>query len=193
MKVLMIDNFDSFTYNLVDELEKLDCEVSIYRNNITMEFLDDIITKNDYKLIVISPGPSSPKNSGICMDIIKKYHSEIPIFGVCLGFQCIVEAFGGVVSVCHETVHGKSSIIRHNDQNIFHQLPNPIHVGRYHSLFASQVPEDFEVAAWYDNIPMAIYHKEYQLSGVQFHPESILTATGSALINNLLRRIDNVG
>ncbi len=193
MKVLMIDNFDSFTYNLVDELEKLDCDVSIYRNNIAMEQMDEIIAKNDYKLIVISPGPSNPKNAGICMDLIKTYYQQIPIFGVCLGFQCIVEAFGGVVSVCHETVHGKSSIIKHNNQNIFQQLPNPIHVGRYHSLFASQVPEDFEVAAWYETIPMAIYHKQYQLSGVQFHPESILTASGSALINNLLRRIDHVG
>src|SRR6056297_3136081 len=91
MKVLMIDNFDSFTYNLVDELEKLDCDVSIYRNNIAMEQMDEIIAKNDYKLIVISPGPSNPKNAGICMDLIKTYYQQIPIFGVCLGFQCIVE------------------------------------------------------------------------------------------------------
>jgi len=191
MKVLMIDNFDSFTYNLVDEIEKLDCEVSIYRNNISMEELDKVVSKNNFKLIVISPGPSNPSNAGICKDVIRKYHQEIPIFGVCLGFQCIVEEFGGKVSRCPEVLHGKSSIIKHNNQNIFEGLPNPIHIGRYHSLSAEIVPEGFVIAAAHNDIPMAIYHEKYEISGVQFHPESILTSSGSLLIRNLLRRVSN--
>ncbi|MBN2280860.1 MAG: aminodeoxychorismate/anthranilate synthase component II [Candidatus Marinimicrobia bacterium] len=193
MNILMIDNFDSFTYNLVDEIEKIGCDVSIYRNNISMKEIEKVITETDFKLIVISPGPSNPSNAGICKAVIRKYHRDIAVFGVCLGFQCIVEEFGGKVSRCYEVLHGKSSIITHNNQNIFKGLPNPIHVGRYHSLYAESIPKGFIVAANHRDIPMAIYHEKYNISGVQFHPESILTASGNSLINNLIRRIKDVG
>lgn len=187
MNVLMIDNFDSFTYNLVDEIEKLDCNVSVYRNNIEMEALDKLIAKNNFGLIVISPGPSSPKNSGICIPLIKKYYKYIPLFGVCLGFQCIVEAFGGEVNKCAEVFHGKSSIVEHNSKNLFENIQSPIHIGRYHSLYANKVPEGFIVASQHNDIPMAIYHEKYNISGLQFHPESILTSSGSEIIKNVLR------
>ena len=191
MNVLMIDNFDSFTYNLVDEMEKLDCNVTVYRNNISMEAIDKIIAENDFQLLVISPGPSSPKNAGICMPLIEKYYKDIPVFGVCLGFQCIVEVFGGEVTRCPEVFHGKSSIVPHNNKNLFENIHNPIHIGRYHSLYASKVPENFVVAAAHNDIPMAIYHEKYNITGVQFHPESILTSSGSQIIKNILRSAQN--
>jgi anthranilate synthase component 2 len=191
MRVLMIDNFDSFTYNLVDELEKQNCDVSVYRNNINLPEMDKIIAEEKFQLLVISPGPSNPKNSGICLPLIQKYSSTLPIFGVCLGFQCIIEAFGGKIQRCPEVYHGKSSIIHHNGKNLFSGLQTPIHVGRYHSLYASEVPQDFIIAAEYNQIPMAVYHKKLPLSGVQFHPESVLTASGNRIINNILRSIKN--
>ena len=134
MRVLFIDNFDSFTYNLVDEFEKRGCEVLVYRNNIDMTLLDKEINRFKPKLIVISPGPGTPEESGNCIPIIKEFHKKIPIFGVCLGHQCIISAFGGVVSRAPEVLHGKPSRISHDSQGILKGLANPFQAGRYHSL-----------------------------------------------------------
>ena len=186
-KILFIDNFDSFTYNLVDEFEKRNCEVRVYRNNIPMEKLRKIIFSFSPHLIVISPGPSTPKKAGNSIAIIKEYAGKVPIFGVCLGEQAIIEAFGGKVSKAPETIHGKPSQITHNKKGIFDSIPSPFQVGRYHSLCGTKIPKDLEVTAKTDSgIVMAIRHKKYIIMGVQFHPESILTPEGGKIINNIL-------
>lgn len=190
MNVIMIDNFDSFTHNLVDEFEKRNCKVSVYRNNIGIKSFDKVINEIKPKLIVISPGPSSPKNAGISIDTIKKYSGKIPIFGVCLGHQCIIEAFSGIVGRAPEVMHGKPSKIFHDKKTVYKNLENPLQVGRYHSLAGLKIPDELEVSAKSEsNIAMGVRHKEYFVEGVQFHPESILTPVGGLIIENLLAMI----
>jgi len=190
MNILFIDNFDSFTYNLVDEFEKRKCKVLVYRNDIKMEELDKIIKRHNPKLIVISPGPSNPRNAGICVDLIKKYYQKIAIFGVCLGHQCIVEAFGGRVDRAAEIIHGKSSLVYHDGKTLFENIENPFRAGRYHSLAALEMPDCLEVSAKTENnIVMAARHNKYAVEGVQFHPESIMTSEGGKIIENVLGRL----
>jgi len=188
MRVLFIDNFDSFTYNLVEEFEKRDNQVLVYRNNISMEKLDKIITDFEPQLITLSPGPSTPEEAGICVELVQEYYQKIPIWGICLGYQCIVEAFDGKIAECEEKFHGKASIIQHNEKNFLEGIENPIQVGRYHSLSAAHIPEEFVVASEIRDIPMAVYHKNYPIYGVQFHPESILTPVGGQIVENIIRR-----
>lgn len=186
----MIDNFDSFTYNLVDEFEKRNCKVRVYRNNIPFKALDKIAKNIKPKLIIISPGPSSPKNAGISIYTIKKYSGKIPIFGVCLGHQCIIEAFNGIVGKAPEIFHGKPSKVFHDNQTIYKGIEKPFQVGRYHSLAGLKIPEELVVSAKTDNgIVMGVRHKKYFVEGVQFHPESILTPNGGLIIENLLSLI----
>ena len=189
MKILVIDNFDSFTYNLVDEFEKRGCEVLVYRNNTDMKIIAKVVKEFKPKLIVISPGPSNPANAGNSIAIISEYAEKIPIFGVCLGMQCIVEAFEGKVGRCSEILHGKPSKIQHDGETIFRDLENPFQSGRYHSLAALEVPYCLEISARTinKNIIMAVRHKELCVEGLQFHPESILTPAGGLIIENLLR------
>ncbi len=183
----MIDNFDSFTYNLVDEFEKRGCHVEVYRNNIGLEDFDNIVLDLKPDLIVISPGPSSPKDAGISIGVIKKYSGKIPIFGVCLGHQCIIEAFGGTVDRANEVIHGKPSKVTHDKKSIFKNIENPFQVGRYHSLVGIKVPKEFIVSAKTNTgVVMAVRHKKFFVEGVQFHPESILTPNGGLLIENLV-------
>ncbi len=189
MKVLFIDNFDSFTYNLVDEFEERNCEVLVYRNNTDVKVIAKVVKEFKPKLIVISPGPSTPKNAGNSIAIISEYAEKTPIFGVCLGMQCIVEAFDGRVDRCTEIVHGKPSKIQHDGETIFTGLENPFQSGRYHSLAAVEVPYCLEISArtTSKNIIMAVRHKELPVEGVQFHPESILTPVGGLIIENLIK------
>ena len=171
MNVLIIDNFDSFTYNLVEEFQKRKCNVLVYRNNVDIKIIDKIVKKFNPKLIVISPGPSRPKDAGNSIDIIKNYSKKIPIFGVCLGHKCIIEAFGGKVDRASETIHGKSSKIFHDGKTIFKNLENPFNAGRYHSLAGLEIPDCLEISARTENnIVMGVRHKEYFVEGVQFHP-----------------------
>lgn len=187
MNILMIDNFDSFTYNLVDEFEKRDCKVFVYRNSIGLKNFEKIVKKINPKLIVISPGPSAPKDAGISIEVIKRYAGKIPIFGVCLGHQCIIEAFDGVVGRAPEIFHGKPSKIIHDKKTIYENLENPFQAGRYHSLAGLKIPDELIVSAKSDsNIVMGIRHKKFFIEGVQFHPESILTPSGGLIIENLL-------
>ncbi|MBI2659693.1 aminodeoxychorismate/anthranilate synthase component II [Candidatus Woesearchaeota archaeon] len=189
MNILMIDNFDSFTYNLVDEFEKRKCRVFVYRNNISLDGLKKIIKRIAPKLIVISPGPSSPKDAGASMAIIRHYAGKIPIFGVCLGHQCIVEAFGGIVDKSPEILHGKPSKVMHDKKTIYKNLENPFQVGRYHSLAGLKIPNELVVSAKTGNVVMGVRHKKFFVEGVQFHPESILTPSGGLIIENLLGEI----
>ena len=185
---LVIDNYDSFTYNLVQYLGELKVELQIFRNDkITI----DEIRKMKPDAIVISPGPCTPKEAGISVDVIKSFHTEIPILGVCLGHQSIGEAFGGYVVKAPNVVHGKTSTVNHAEKGIFQSVPNKFLAARYHSLVISpeNFPTDLEVTAKTDdNIIMGVQHKKYPVFGLQFHPESIATQHGKIILNNFISR-----
>jgi len=189
-RILLIDNFDSFTYNLVDEFERLGCEVMVFRNDISVKTIDNFIREYKPGLIVVSPGPSTPENAGISIEIIKKYHKDIPIFGICLGHQAIITAFGGKVDRANTIVHGKASKVRHDNKTIYNGLENPFLAARYHSLAGIEIPNCMEISATSGDIVMGVRHKSYPVEGVQFHPESILTPIGSLIIKNLLEGLE---
>ncbi len=184
--ILMIDNYDSFTYNLVQYLGELGEELQVYRNDkITVSEIEKLKPNK----IVISPGPGTPKDSGISPEVIKAFAGKIPILGVCLGEQAIAEVYGGKVIRAERLMHGKTSEILHDDKTIFKGLPNPFTATRYHSLIVEKksLPDCFEISAWTDQDEiMGIRHKEFKLEGVQFHPESILTESGKSLLQNFL-------
>jgi anthranilate synthase component II len=190
--ILMIDNYDSFTYNIVQYLCELGAEVEVFRNDeIT---LDEIETLAPAK-IVISPGPCTPNEAGISLDVITRFSGQIPILGICLGHQSIGQAFGGEVVRADEVMHGKTSMIHHTGQGVFIQLPNPFEATRYHSLVVAwdSLPECLEVTAWTQKNGqrheiMGFRHKTMDVEGVQFHPESIMTESGHNLLNNFLKR-----
>ncbi len=190
-RILFIDNFDSFTYNLVDEFEKRGCKVEVYRNNVPLEQVKKVVEKFNPHLIVISPGPSSPKKAGNIIKIIREFSGKVPIFGVCLGEQAIIEAFGGVVGKAVETIHGKPSLVSHDGKGIFEGLANPFQAGRYHSLAGQKIPAQLIVSAKSESgIVMGIRHKKHFVEGVQFHPESILTPEGGKIIENVLAMVE---
>ena len=182
----MIDNYDSFTYNLVQYLGELGEDLKVFRNDkITIPEIEKLKPKR----IVVSPGPGTPKDAGISMDVIKHFAGKIPILGVCLGEQSIAEVFGGEVVRAKRLMHGKTSEIHHDGKTIFKGLPNPFTATRYHSLIVEKetLPDRFEISAWTDQDEiMGIRHKEYKVEGVQFHPESILTEAGKQLLANFL-------
>ncbi len=187
--ILLIDNYDSFTYNLYQYISELGGEVKVVRN--------DKVTKEDIvemapERIVISPGPGTPMDAGISNDVILGFGGRLPILGVCLGHQCIAHAYGGIVDHAGEIKHGKTSLIHHDGKGVFTGLPNPFPAVRYHSLAARRyrLPECLEVSAWTDNdIIMGLRHREHAVEGVQFHPESIMTEVGKDLLRNFLKFI----
>lgn len=190
MNIMVIDNNDSFTYNIVAELEKRKCDVMVYRNTTDIRIIDNTVKTFKPKLILISSGPGAPKDSGISLEIIGRYWQKIPILGISLGCLCIVEVFGGRVDKAFELVHGKSSLIEHDNGTIFKDISNPFRAARYHSLAAAEVPYSLEISARTENgIVMGVRHKEAFVEGVQFHPESILTPSGYKIIDNLLESI----
>jgi anthranilate synthase component II len=186
--ILVIDNYDSFTYNLVQLLGELGEELVVYRNDkITVGKVKELKPSR----IVISPGPGRPEDGRISNDVIKAFYQQVPLLGVCLGNQCIAYSFGGKVVRAKRLMHGKTSMIKHDGKGIFIGLSNPFEATRYHSLIIEEpVPAGFEVSAWTseDEI-MGIRHKEYPLEGVQFHPESILTFEGRKLLGNFVKRV----
>ncbi len=189
MRVFFVNNL-GFTNTLVEEFEKKECEVVSYRNDVDIKIIDNIIKKFKPDLIVISSGPENVKDAGISMEVIRQYAGKIPIFGVGLGHECIIEAFEGKVSRAAVINHGKTTEIRHDEKTIFKKMPNPFYAAAYNSLSASDVPYSFEVSARSkDNIVMAVRHKEFFVESVQFNPESILTLHGSLIIENLLKEI----
>ncbi len=185
--LLMIDNYDSFTYNLVQYLGELGQDPKVYRNDkITIAEIE----KMKPERIVISPGPCTPKEAGISIETIKYFAGKIPLLGVCLGHQSIGDAFGGDVIRAPYLMHGKTSMIRHDGKTIFKGLPNPFEATRYHSLIIKRetLPSVLEVSAWTeDGIIMGVRHKQFKVEGVQFHPESILTTVGKDLLRNFLQ------
>ncbi|RMA96982.1 anthranilate synthase component II [Hydrogenothermus marinus] len=192
MKILMIDNYDSFTYNIVQYFYELGAEVDVRRNDkITIEEIKNI---KDLDAIVISPGPCSPNEAGISVDVIKEFKDKYPILGVCLGHQSIGVAFGAKIIKAKCLMHGKTSMIYHNGKDLFENIPNPFEAVRYHSLVIdkSSLPEDIEITAWTkeDDEIMGIKHKKYPIYGIQFHPESVLTKYGIELLKNFLNIIE---
>ncbi len=186
-KVLFIDNFDSFTYNLVDDFAKRKCQTRVYRADTSIEDLRAVADEFDPDLLVISPGPGNPNTAGVSLKAVDAFRNRLPIFGVCLGHQVIVQYFGGVVSHAPEPMHGKPSRITHNGKGLFQGIENPLQAGRYHSLAASKLPDCLEVTGQFEGIVMAVEHKELPIFGVQFHPESILTPAGGKIIQNVLQ------
>ena len=184
--LLLIDNYDSFTYNLFQYLSELGADVHTVRNDqITPDAIEELAPER----IVISPGPGRPDDGGISIDVIGRFAGKVPIRGVCLGHQCIGQAFGGEVAGAGEIMHGKSSKISHDGNGIFRGLPNPFEAIRYHSLAITpeSVPESLEVTARSDSgVIMGVRHREYPIEGIQFHPESIMTPVGKDLLKNFL-------
>jgi anthranilate synthase component 2 len=184
MRVLVVDNYDSFTYNLVHLLEELGADVFVR--------LSDALTVEDAKAIepdglVVSPGPGRPHDAGRSLDLVLQLGPTIPTLGVCLGHQAIVEAFGGEIAQARELIHGKASRIRHDGRGIFTGLPEELEVGRYHSLAATRVPESLEVTSRTDDGEvMGVRHRSHPIEGVQFHPESVLTPHGPAMLRAFL-------
>jgi anthranilate synthase/aminodeoxychorismate synthase-like glutamine amidotransferase len=185
-KVLFIDNFDSFTYNLVDDFCKRGCQARVYRADINLEGLKALADEFGPDLLVISPGPGTPDTAGISLAAVDYFKDKLPIFGVCLGHQVIVQYFGGKIGHAPEPMHGKPSRITHNEKGIFVGVENPLQAGRYHSLCALKLPDCLEKTAEFEGIIMGARHKELPIFGVQFHPESILTPAGGKIIENVL-------
>jgi|TARA_B110001450_G_scaffold52488_1_gene49160 anthranilate synthase component 2 len=189
--ILMIDNYDSFTYNIVQYLAELKVDVKVYRNDeLTLADIERLSPEK----IVISPGPCTPNEAGVSVDTITTFAGKIPILGICLGHQSIGQAFGGQIVRAKQVMHGKTSMMHHSDRGVFKGLSNPFQATRYHSLVIEQttLPECLDVTAWTENADgsldeiMGVRHKELSVEGVQFHPESILTQHGHDLLSNFL-------
>ncbi|RMD73855.1 MAG: aminodeoxychorismate/anthranilate synthase component II [Lentisphaerae bacterium] len=185
--LVMIDNYDSFTFNLVQEMGKLGATIEVFRNDqITVDELEQLPIRG----LIISPGPCTPRQAGISVDVIRRFSGRVPIFGVCLGHQSIGHAFGAEIIHAKQIMHGKVSEVEHNGKGLFKGLPNPFIGGRYHSLVIREdsLPEEFEIVARScdDGEIMGIVHRELPIYGVQFHPESVLTPDGPKLMKNFL-------
>ena len=188
--LLMIDNYDSFTYNLYQYLSELGATVVTIRNDKTT--IDEVSSMSPDG-IIISPGPCTPREAGISNQVIKSFGSYMPILGVCLGHQCIGDVYGATVDRADEIRHGKTSMVNHNNTGIFTGLPNPFEAIRYHSLevYRDTIPDSLDVTAWTDQgMVMGLRHKEYPVEGVQFHPESILAPVGHDLLQNFLNLVE---
>ena len=185
MKLLMIDNYDSFTWNLVHLFEQLGADVVVYRNDAISVVEAEALAADR---LVISPGPGRPRDGGVSVELIRRLGPRVPTLGVCLGHQAIVEAFGGEVGQAQALLHGKASRVRHDGEGVFAGLPEEIEAGRYHSLAAVAVPDEFVVTAHTeDGEVMGVRHRVHRIEGVQFHPESVLTPQGPEMAANFLR------
>jgi len=184
--IVLLDNFDSFTYNLVDQFRSLGYPVTIYRNSLTATAFEDAVNQLENPIVVLSPGPGAPSEAGCMPEVIQRLKGKIPMIGICLGHQAIVEAYGGIVAGAGDIVHGKSAMMNHNNHPIFGDLPNPLSIARYHSLVATKVTEQLTITATVDNLVMAVIQEEDKVCGFQFHPESILTTQGADLLINTL-------
>jgi anthranilate synthase component II len=187
LQVVFLDNVDSFTYNLVDEFARRGSSVAVFRNDVPPERVLAAAAGSGPRLLVVSPGPGTPSAAGSCLEVVRGALGAVPLFGVCLGHQALVQALGGTVERAPVAVHGKASWIRHRPSPLFDGLPNPMPVGRYHSLVAGRIPPVLESIADADGLVMAASHRAVPALSVQFHPESVLTASGGRLIDNVIR------
>lgn len=185
--VVFLDNFDSFTFNLVDEFARRGASVEVWRND---DDAGHVLARAEAApgagLLVLSPGPGTPAEAGCSIDLIRRAAGRVPVFGVCLGHQAIIEAFGGVVESAGIILHGRSAPVEHRGEGVFSGLASPLVAGRYHSLASHVLPDALESLAWTGDIVMAVRHRRQPVLGIQFHPESVLTPEGGRLIDNVL-------
>lgn len=184
--IFLLDNFDSFTYNLVDQFRSEGYPVTIYRNNLAAADIMAELDKADNPVLVLSPGPGAPHEAGCLIELIGLARGKVPILGICLGHQALIEQFGGTVGSAKAILHGKASSIEHCGQYMFAGLQQPLPVARYHSLMGTQVTGGLEIIAEFEGIPMAVMNKAERIIGMQFHPESVLTTDGAKLLNQSL-------
>ena len=184
--ILLIDNVDSFTYNLVDQLRSSGHNVVIYRNQIPADVIIEKLSQLEKPVLLLSPGPGTPSEAGCMPELLKRLRGQLPIIGICLGHQAIVETYGGFVGQAGEILHGKASSITHDNEGMFAGMNNPLPVARYHSLVGSQIPGGLTVNARFGDMVMAVRHDEDRVCGFQFHPESILTSQGARLLEQTL-------
>jgi anthranilate synthase component 2 len=196
-KLFMLDNLDSFTYNLVDEFQCLGFEPSVYRNTLSADFIFEKMLEHTQKtsepvLLVLSPGPGEPSKAGCLMSLIQKCAGRIPMLGICLGHQALIEHYGGQVERADEIVHGKASNISHYEKGPFNNIQNPLPVARYHSLVGKNIPDELDVIADYNGMCMAISRDSDAILAFQFHPESILTTFGATLLAQSIQHLLNL-
>ncbi|WP_456295819.1 aminodeoxychorismate/anthranilate synthase component II [Vibrio sp. AK197] len=184
--IVFIDNFDSFTYNLVDQFRSLGHQVKIYRNSIESGVIEQAITELENPVLVLSPGPGEPAHAGCMPQLLTNMKGKVPIIGICLGHQAIVEAYGGKVAGAGDIVHGKVSMMAHQDHPVYQTLPSPMAIARYHSLVAVEVPSTLTVTAEVDGLVMSVVNEQDKVCGFQFHPESIMTTYGAKLLTNAI-------
>ncbi|GAA6183822.1 MULTISPECIES: aminodeoxychorismate/anthranilate synthase component II [Alteromonadaceae] len=190
ISVFLLDNYDSFTYNLVDELRGMGMELIIYRNSVSAQMIYSQMqqkAENSEVLLLLSPGPGEPSQAGCLLELIELVKGQFPVLGICLGHQAIVKSYGGKVIRAEQVMHGKASYIQHDNSALFCGLANPLPVARYHSLVVSDIPKELNVIANFEGIPMCVYHPADRMLGFQFHPESILTSHGSQLLEQSIR------
>ena len=185
--ILFIDNFDSFTYNLVDQFRTLGHEVTIYRNSLSAETIEQAVKQLENPVVVLSPGPGAPSEAGCMPELIQRLKGKVPMIGICLGHQAIVEAYGGTVSGAGEIIHGKVSMMVHDNHPTYQNLPSPFAIARYHSLVATHVSDALTVTAQVDGLVMSVVEENHKVCGFQFHPESIMTTYGATLLENTIR------
>lgn len=186
--LFLLDNFDSFSYNLVDEMRKLGYTMQVYRNNVSAEkIVEKMRQVSGEAILILSPGPGTPSAAGCMPELLKQVQGLFPVLGICLGHQAIVEHYGGSVGKSSEVIHGKSSPVNHCGDKMFAGLQQPLPVARYHSLMATALPDNLQTLANFADIPMAVYQPQDKMLGFQFHPESILTSQGSLLLTQSIQ------
>jgi len=184
--ILLLDNVDSFTYNLVDQLRASGHQVVIYRNIMPADTIIEKLSQMENPVLMLSPGPGTPSDAGCMPELLQRLRGQLPIIGICLGHQAIIESYGGHVGQAGEILHGKASSITHDNQGMFAGMNNPLPVARYHSLVGSQLPEELTINARFGDMVMAVRHDADRVCGFQFHPESILTSQGARLLEQTL-------
>ncbi|GLR09213.1 anthranilate synthase component II [Mixta theicola] len=184
--ILLLDNIDSFTYNLVDQLRTFGHRVVIYRNTVPADTLIERLQQMENPVLMLSPGPGAPARAGCMPELLQRLRGRLPIIGICLGHQAIIEAYGGHVGQAGEILHGKASAVTHDNQAMFAGLSNPLPVARYHSLVGSNTPDELAINATFNDMVMAVRHDADRVCGFQFHPESILTTQGARLLEQTL-------
>ena len=184
--IVLLDNFDSFTWNLVEQFRVSGHRVRIFRNQVALAAVDEALAGENQSVLVFSPGPGHPQDAGCMPQLIEEYRGRLPMIGICLGHQAIIEAYGGSVGNANEVFHGKASLIEHSGTAMFAGLPCPLQVARYHSLAGTQIPDDLQVVAKMEDTIMAVLNEADRVVGFQFHPESVLTPQGITLLENTL-------
>ncbi|WP_047043651.1 aminodeoxychorismate/anthranilate synthase component II [Vibrio mexicanus] len=184
--IIFVDNFDSFTYNLVDQFRSLGHEVKIYRNSIDVSTIEQALEGLKQPVVLLSPGPGAPSEAGCMPELIQRLKGKVPMIGICLGHQAIVEAYGGTVAGAGEIIHGKVSMMEHDNHPTYNNLPSPLAIARYHSLVATEVSEALTVTAEVNGLVMSVVHEQDKVCGFQFHPESIMTTYGATLLGNAI-------